>query len=289
MAERNVSMAKHTSWRAGGPAEYYCKPGDRDELIACLRSIDAHTPIHFIGLGSNLLVRDGGVHAALIAVQDALSDWSELGDGRMQAGAGLACAVFARQCVARKLGPAEFFAGIPGTIGGALRMNAGAFGGETWDQVEAVEVINRAGEVTRREPDEYVVSYREVRLKGDPVEEWFIGAVFRFAENYDTSVEKVKALVNRRKETQPMGLPSCGSVFRNPPGDHAARLIEAAGLKGYAIGGAVVSEKHANFIINTGTATAADIEGLIDHVQATVRANFGVDLVREVHIIGEAA
>ncbi|MBT8423009.1 MAG: UDP-N-acetylmuramate dehydrogenase, partial [Gammaproteobacteria bacterium] len=183
---------------------------------------------------------------------------------------------------------AEFFAGIPGTVGGALTMNAGAFGGETWNQVESVEVINRQGEVTVRYPDEYQVAYREVSLI-EPREEWFIGGTFRFTENYDTSPEKVKALVNQRKESQPLGLPSCGSVFRNPPGDHAARLIEAAGLKGHVIGGAVVSDKHANFIINTGTATAADIENLIKHVQATVKREFDVELVREVHIIGEAA
>jgi len=286
MAARNVPMAQHTSWRAGGSAEYYCKPVNRNELIECLHSIAPETPVYFIGRGSNLLVRDGGIDAALIAVHDALTDWAELGNGRIYAGAGLACSVVARRCVRQQLGPAEFFAGIPGTIGGALKMNAGAFGGETWDQVESVEVIDRSGEITLRRPDEYEIAYREVKLR-EPREEWFIGGTFSFTEEYDTSLEKMRALVNQRKETQPLGLPSCGSVFRNPPGDHAARLIETAGLKGHAIGGAVVSEKHANFIINTGTATAADIEGLINHVQATVRDKFGVELVREVHIIGE--
>lgn len=289
MPVRDEPMARHLSWRAGGPAAWYCRPENRDELVACLQTIDAHVPIHFIGLGSNLLVRDGGVQAALIAVQDALSDWQDLGGGRVQAGAGLACTVLARQCVRRSLGPAEFLAGIPGTIGGALHMNAGAFGGETWDRIESVEVIDRQGNVRVRKPDEYEVSYREVRLKGEPVEEWFISATFSFSENYATSMDKMRALVNQRKETQPLGLPSCGSVFRNPPGDHAARLIETAGLKGFSIGGAVVSEKHANFIINAGSASATDIEGLIDHVRATVKDVHGVELVREVHIIGERA
>ena len=286
---RNEPMSRHSSWRAGGPAEFYFRPADRAELVAYMQALPATTPIHFIGLGSNLLVRDGGLPGAVIAVQDALGGWRDLGAGRMYAGAGLPCTVFARQCVRLGLGPAEFFAGIPGTIGGALKMNAGAFGGETWDQVESVEVINRRGKVTMRLPDEYEIRYRHTALLSGPAEEWFIGAHFHFATDFDTSMETMRTLVNQRKETQPLGLPSCGSVFRNPPDDHAARLIEAAGLKGYAIGDAVVSEKHANFIINTGSASAADIENLINHVQAEVLAQHGVELQREVHILGEAA
>jgi len=283
----NEPMSRHTSWRAGGSAEFFFRPSSRNELATYLQALPADVPVTFIGLGSNLLVRDGGMRGAVIAVQDALGGSDELGNGRMYAGAGLACTVFARQCVRLKLGPAEFFAGIPGTIGGALKMNAGAFGGETWDQVESVDVINRQGVISTRLPEEYVVTYRHTELLSGPVEEWFAGAVFRFDTDFDTSMEKMRGLVNQRKETQPLGLPSCGSVFRNPPGDHAARLIEAAGLKGFALGGAVVSEKHANFIINTGAATAADIEGLIEHVQAEVKAQHGVDLQREVHILGE--
>ncbi len=284
----NEPMSRHSTWRAGGPAEFYFRPTDRAELIAYMQALPAATPIHFIGLGSNLLVRDGGLRGAVIAVQDALGGWQDLGAGRMYAGAGLACTVFARHCVRLGLGPAEFFAGIPGTIGGALKMNAGAFGGETWDRVESVEVINRQGEITTRRPDAYEIRYRHTALLTGPAEEWFSGAQFRFDTHFDTSMEKMRGLVNQRKQTQPLGLPSCGSVFRNPPDDHAARLIEAAGLKGYAIGDAVVSEKHANFIINTGSASAADIENLIEHVQAEVLAQHGVRLQREVHILGDA-
>jgi len=280
-------MARHTSWRAGGPAALYFKPQSRQELTAYMKTLPEPMPICFIGLGSNLLVRDGGLNAAVIAVQDALTGSTDLGDGRVYAGAGLACTVFARQCVRKKLGPAAFFAGIPGTIGGALRMNAGAFGGETWDQVESVEVIDRQGNLTCRLPEEYAVGYRDAQPKEGMREEWFIGATFRFEQHYDTSIEKMRALVNQRKQTQPLGLPSCGSVFRNPPGDHAARLIEASGLKGFMLGGAQVSEKHANFIINTGTATATDIESLIEHVHATISEQHGIDLVREVHIVGD--
>jgi UDP-N-acetylmuramate dehydrogenase len=277
-------MARHTSWRTGGPADIWFRPATREDLLAFLPTIDADMPVYWVGLGSNLLVRDGGIRGVVIAAQDALGAIEELGEGRMRAGAGVACTVFARHCVRLNLGPAEFFAGIPGTVGGALAMNAGAFGGETWDQVESVEVVDRVGNVRVRTPDDYQVGYRQV---DGPAGEWFLSGTFRFRQDFDTSMEKVKALVNERKDKQPLGLPSCGSVFRNPEGDHAARLIETAGMKGQRIGGAVVSEKHANFIINEGDATAADIEALIDFVQKTVREKHGVELQREVHIIGE--
>lgn len=280
-------MAKHTSWRTGGVADIWFRPADRDELIGFLKDLDAKTPVHMVGLGSNLLVRDGGIRGIVIAVQNALADIQMLDDGRVSAEAGIACTALARFCVRRALGPAEFFAGIPGTVGGALAMNAGAFGGETWDQVESVEVVDRAGSVHARQPDEYHIAYRQV--DGPAVDEWFLGAVFRFTENYATNMDKVKTLVHERREKQPLGLPSCGSVFRNPPDDFAARLIEETGLKGHSIGGATVSTKHANFIINEGTASAADIEALISHIQKEVAAKHDVFLRPEVHIIGESS
>jgi UDP-N-acetylmuramate dehydrogenase len=279
-------MSRHTSWRTGGVADIWFRPSDRAELSAFMRELEPGMPLHWVGLGSNLLVRDGGVRGVVIAVQDALGDIEDLGDGVVSAGAGVACTILARYCVRRQLGPAEFFAGIPGTVGGALAMNAGAFGGETWQQVKSVEVMDRHGEVHARGPDEYEVGYRHV---SGPQDEWFLGAHFIFTEHYATSMDKVRSLVNERREKQPLGLPSCGSVFRNPPGDHAARLIETAGLKGHAMGGAVVSEKHANFIINQSDASAADIEGLILHVQKVVLEKHGIQLIPEVHIIGEQA
>jgi UDP-N-acetylmuramate dehydrogenase len=184
------------------------------------------------------------------------------------------------------IGPSEFFAGIPGTVGGALAMNAGAHGGETWDRVESVRTIDRAGEIHAHAPAEYSVGYRSVTGPGN---EWFIEASFRFDPAATASKETLDALLERRKTTQPLGLPSCGSVFRNPPGDHAARLIEAAGLKGHRIGGAEVSSKHANFIINSDNATATDVEELIEHVRRTVIEQHGVELRHEVRIVGEAA
>jgi UDP-N-acetylmuramate dehydrogenase len=279
-------MSRHTSWRVGGLADTWFRPATREDLIEFMHTLAPDTAIYWVGLGSNLLVRDGGIRGVVIAVQDALGDIEDLGNGQVAAGAGVACTVFARHCVRQSLGPAEFFAGIPGTIGGALAMNAGAFGGETWEQVATVDVVDRQGNVRTRTPADYSISYRQV---DGPVDEWFLGASFVFEENYDTSMDKVKALVNERKDKQPLGLPSCGSVFRNPPGDHAARLIEASGLKGFGIGGAVISTKHANFIINEGSASAADIEALIEHVQAVVQEQHGIDLQPEVHIIGERA
>ncbi|GIK35093.1 MAG: UDP-N-acetylenolpyruvoylglucosamine reductase [Gammaproteobacteria bacterium] len=279
-------MARHTSWRVGGPADIYFRPRSRDELVDFLRRLDPATAVHWVGLGSNLLVRDGGIRGVVIATAGCLEHLRHLGDGLVEAEAGVPCTVLARHCARWQVGPASFFAGIPGTVGGALVMNAGAFGGETWQQVVEVEVVNRRGEVTRRSPEDYRIAYREVR---GPEGEWFLAARFRFDPARPTSLEAVRTLIQERQAKQPLGMPSCGSVFRNPPGDFAGRLIEAAGLKGARIGGAQVSEKHANFIINAGKASAADIEALIGHVQARVAAVHGVSLVPEVHVLGEAA
>ena len=281
---RNEPMSKHTTWRVGGPADVYYSPRCRDDLLDFVRGLDANTPVYFVGLGSNLLVRDGGVRGAVIATGQALNGLRNLGGGVVEAEAGVPCTVVARQCSRWELGPAEFFAGIPGSVGGALRMNAGAFGGETWGKVIEVDVVDRRGDVRTRGRDGYQVGYRQVR---GPLEEWFLAARFKFDEQYTAGADRIRTLVSERKATQPLGLPSCGSVFKNPPGDHAARLIESAGLKGARIGGAEVSPKHANFIINTGGATAADIEALIGHVRDTVQARHGVRLDTEVQFLGE--
>jgi UDP-N-acetylmuramate dehydrogenase len=214
-----------------------------------------------------------------------LRDLERVDSFLVRAGAGLPCTQLARQCIRWGVGPSEFFAGIPGTVGGALAMNAGAHGGETWERVESVRTIDRDGEIHERAPAEYTVGYRSVT---GPANEWFLEATFRFDPEVTPSMETMKAMLERRRTTQPLGLPSCGSVFRNPPGDFSARLIEAAGLKGYRIGGAEVSEKHANFIINRDEATATDIEELIEHVRQTVRDEHGIELVHEVRIVGEA-
>jgi UDP-N-acetylmuramate dehydrogenase len=277
-------MSRHTSWRAGGPAEVFFLPASVDDLASFLRELDADTPIFWHGVGTNLLVRDGGFPGVVISATKILRDIDRVDRYLVRAGAGLPCTQLARQCIRWEVGPCEFFAGIPGSVGGALAMNAGAHGGETWERVESVRTIDGNGEIHERAPGEYTVSYRSVK---GPANEWFLGAVFRFEQDVIPSLETLNTMLNRRKTTQPLGLPSCGSVFRNPPGDYSARLIEAAGLKGHRIGGAEVSEKHANFIINRDGASATDIEELIEYVRQTVLDEHGVGLVHEVRIVGE--
>jgi UDP-N-acetylmuramate dehydrogenase len=290
----NEPMSKHTSWRVGGAAEVFFKPRNLEDLSAFLRELGDEMPVFWLGLGSNLLVRDGGLKAAVIAGTGAFKDLEKVDpdDGeepgnsrRIRVGASVPCTRLARQCIRWGYGPSEFFAGIPGTVGGALAMNAGAHGGETWERVVAVTTIDRRGEIHERGREDFDIGYRSVR---GPAMEWFVGAVMEFDPAIDPSMDVLKDMLARRKNTQPLGLPSCGSVFRNPPGDHAARLIETAGLKGFRIGGAEVSTKHANFIINRGGATAAEIEDLIDQVQQRVADVHGVELVHEVRIVGEA-
>jgi UDP-N-acetylmuramate dehydrogenase len=281
---RNEPMSKHTSWHAGGPADLYFTPADAADLGEFLRELPPEVPTLWIGLGSNLLVRDGGVRGAVIATHGALNALERIGERRIHAEAGVPCARIARQCIKWALGPAEFFAGIPGTLGGALAMNAGAWGGETWTRVIEVDVLDRRGTRRTRTPADYEIGYRHVR---GPKHEWFIAARMEFDIKPDETV--IRDLLERRRQTQPIGEWSCGSVFTNPPGDHAARLIESAGLKGFRIGDASVSEKHANFIINHGAATAADIEAVILHVQRTVADAYDVRLHPEVRIVGEPA
>ncbi len=283
---RDEPMRRRTSWRVGGPADWFYRPASVDDLAATLAAIPPDMPVMFVGLGSNLLVRDGGVRGLVVTTAGLLDDLRRVDGNVVEAGAGVACAVLARQCVRWQLGPAEFFAGIPGTLGGALAMNAGAWGGETWRFVVSVTTVDRRGGRHERSADEYTVGYRSVE---GPAGEWFLGVRLQFEYQPDASRERINALLAERKARQPLGVPSCGSVFRNPPGDHAARLIEACGLKGARRGGAEVSPKHANFIVNRGDATAADIEALIEHVAATVEREHGVTLVREVRIVGEPA
>ena len=280
----NEPMSRHTSWRVGGPAEVFFVPSSIEDLAEFLAALEADTPIFWHGVGTNLLVRDGGISGVVISATKMLRQLDRVDHYLVRAGAGVPCTQLARQCIRWELGPSEFFAGIPGTVGGALAMNAGAHGGETWERVESVRSIGRDGEIHERAPGEYTVGYRSVT---GPASEWFLEVTFRFDPDVMPSMELMKNMVERRKNTQPLGLPSCGSVFRNPPGDHSARLIEASGLKGHRIGGAEVSEKHANFIINRDSASATDIEELIEHVRQTVLEEYGVSLIHEVRIVGE--
>lgn len=283
----NEPMSRHTSWRVGGPADRVYLPADLDDLAAFFKSQPLQGAVYWVGLGSNLLVRDGGIRGTVIMTSGALNGLGLLRDGLVRAEAGVASAKVARFCAERGLVGAEFLAGIPGTVGGALAMNAGAFGGETWKIVEAVETVDRHGERRTRTPADYQIKYRSVH---GPQDEWFVAAHFRLQPG-ETAQGKslIKTLLAKRGATQPTQLPNAGSVFKNPPEDHAARLIEASGLKGACEGQACVSELHANFIVNQGGATAADIERLISRIQATVENLHGVLLETEVRIIGDPA
>jgi UDP-N-acetylmuramate dehydrogenase len=283
----NEPLARYTSWRVGGRADRLFIAENLSELQEFMRNLDSAEPIYFIGLGSNLLVRDGGVRGTVIVMHQALSDLRV--DGKyIYAEAGVTCGKFAKFCANQFKEGGEFMAGIPGTVGGALAMNAGCYGSETWNIVHQVLTIDRRGETHVRNEAEFIPSYRHVEM---PIpDEWFLGAWFKLEQgDAEESNQKIKNLLATRLASQPLNLPSAGSTFRNPHGDFAARLIEASGLKGYQIGGAQVSPKHANFIVNLGNATALDIELLIRHMKDTVLEKQGVALQQEVRVIGEYA
>ena len=277
------AMAAHTSWRAGGMADRYCLPVDLDDLSLLLMSLPENENLLWMGLGSNTLIRDAGFRGSVIATQGVMAQLERRENNCVYVGAGVPSAKLARFCERENLSGAEFFAGIPGLVGGALAMNAGAFGGETWRHVVSVETIDRHGEIHQRTPEDYRIAYRSVE---GPKDEWFVSALLKFDEGVNESIN-IKQLLARRAESQPTGTANCGSVFQNPENDYAARLIEQCGLKGKRIGGAVVSEKHANFIINDQQATAGDIEALIELIQNTVQEQTGVALRTEVKIIGD--
>ncbi len=280
-------MRKHNVWAVGGHVQRYFKPRDIDDLCAYLDARPDSEPLFWLGLGSNLLVRDGGIDGCVIAIAGTMDEIERLDEVRVRIGAGAPCAKVARFLVRQGLTGGEFLAGIPGTMGGALAMNAGAHGKETWMAVERLLMVNSNGRRRWRDAADFTVTYRSVN---SPPGEAFAGCEMRFSTVPISVVqENVKKLLAHRAQTQPTGQRSCGSVFRNPRGDFAGRLIEAAGLKGARCGDAVVSEKHANFIVNDGGAKAADLEALIRYVQDTVLERFGIALVREVHIVGRRA
>ena len=284
----NEPMARHVTWRAGGAAARAYVPADLDDLAAFLRATRLDEPLLFVGLGSNLLVRDGGFDGTVVFLHAVLGRLTFAEGGLIYAEAGVASPKVARFAANHGLAGAEFLAGIPGTVGGALAMNAGCYGGETWAIVDRVLMLDRRGNLRERRAGDFEIGYRHVGLRCAS-DEVFAAVWLRLpAGEGAASRGRIRELLEKRIASQPLQLPNAGSVFRNPPDDHAARLIEAAGLKGMAIGGAQVSEKHANFIVNPERrATAADIESLIERVQAVVREKFGVELLREVRIVGE--
>jgi UDP-N-acetylmuramate dehydrogenase len=283
------SMARHVSWRAGGRAARVYVPSGIDDLSRFLSGLPKAEPVLFVGLGSNLLVRDGGFDGTVVLMHSSNAHIG-LDGGLVAADAGASCPKVARFAALHGMVGAEFLAGVPGTLGGALAMNAGCHGSETWEHVDRVQTVDRSGALHIRVPSEYRVGYRHCEA-AEPREEWFVRAWMRFAPGAPAAArDRIRELLEKRIATQPLNLPNAGSVFRNPPGDHAARLIEACGLKGHAIGGARISEKHANFIVNPERrASAADIEALIKHARAAVLSLHGIDLVPEVRLVGIAA
>jgi len=289
MLSFNELLASYTSWHIGGPAKQSYRPKDNKELSNFLQLLPLDEPLFWLGLGSNVLIRDAGFDGTVIHTHKMLSDLRMISQSSAGLGlyvaAGVPCAKIARFAAKHGVVGAEFFAGIPGTMGGALAMNAGAFGSETWDHVTAVEVIDRQGQIRKRSPAEYKISYRSAI---GPEQEWFLGAELNFVLGDQQQAKlRIKELLQRRNATQPIGLLSCGSVFRNPEGKYAAELIEASKLKGKRIGNAEVSTKHSNFIINLGGATARDVENLILEIKDRVSKDHAIELIPEVKFIGD--
>ena len=290
---QNEAMARHVTWRAGGVAQQFYKPADLADLSAFLRSLPPSEQLLFVGMGSNLLVRDGGFAGTVVHLGQSLGGIAldPANACRVVAGAGVPSPHVAKFAAKNNLISAEWLAGVPGTVGGALAMNAGCYGTETWEQVVACKTINRQGEIQVRTPANFITRYRHVEgITSAQQDEWFVEATFTFAAgDGEVAKEKIKSLLAKRMAAQPLDKPNAGSTFRNPEGDFAARLIESVGLKGFCIGGAQVSLKHANFIVNTGNASAADIEALIAHMAQTVLTKTGVVLIQEVRIVGNSA
>ena len=279
-------MSRHTSWKTGGNADYYYIASDINDLAKFISELPTSTPITWIGFGSNLLVRDGGVPGVVVSVVGLLNELKKINETDIFIGAGVSCVKAAHFSAKHGLEGIEFLAGIPGTIGGALAMNAGAYGGEIWSYIKEVETINRKGKREIFEKDKFDINYRSVSISEN---EWFIACKMKLEISTRTVVnDRIKKMLSERADGQPLGKLSCGSVFKNPTNQHAAKLIELCGLKGKKVGGAVISDKHSNFIINTGNATSLDIEKLIEFIQACVYEKYDIKLIPEVRIIGES-
>ena len=285
IVHRNVELKSFNSWKVGGRAEQFLICDNIEKLASYIKTKKIKPPITYVGLGSNLLIRDGGVKGTIIVMHGGLNNINRE-DKFLYAEAGVSCSKLAKFAAKEGFNKSAFFAGIPGTIGGALAMNAGCYGSETWEYVEKVLMINLNGDQIIRSKSSFEIDYREV--KNINKDESFLGAWFKFPNgDKEDAKNKIKELLAHRKKTQPLNWPTAGSTFRNPKDNFAAKLIEDCGLKGYQIGGAQVSEKHANFIINLGNASALDIEKIIDHIQKVVLEKKSIELKREIKIIGE--
>lgn len=283
----NEPLSQHTTWKVGGPADLFIYPRSKDELERAMKIVGKHGyPWRVIGRGSNLLVRDGGIRGVVFKIGEGL-DALTIDGTRVVAGGGCSLVRLSRQTAKQGLTGMEFAEGIPGTVGGAVCMNAGAHGSEMSRVLTSAEVLLDSGERVVFSNEELGFRYRTSVLQ-ENVKGIVTEASFQLAFGDPQQIaSEIARYRGRRKQTQPLQYPCAGSVFRNPPGDHAGRLIEASGLKGYRVGDAEVSTQHANFIINRGRATAADVLALIDHIVQTVQERFGVRLKTEVQVVGE--
>jgi UDP-N-acetylenolpyruvoylglucosamine reductase len=282
---RNESLGKHTSLRIGGPADVYVEPASEEDLAGVVKFCnERELPFFVIGRGSNLLVRDGGVRGVVICLAHASFSRIDIAGERLHCGAGAKLKAVAVEAKRNGLSGVEFLEGIPGSVGGALRMNAGAMGGATFDAVESVRLMDFAGHVRELAPREMSVEYRSCDVLKTNIA---LGVVFKCKSAPRGEIEKrMQAFSEKRWESQPTA-PSAGCTFKNPPAIPAGKLIDELGLKGTRVGGAVVSAEHGNFIVNDGTATARDVLELIAILQARAKEARGIELQTEVEIIGE--
>ena len=287
----NHNLSRYSAWRTGGVADIFYQPYNLEDLQTMLSQIPDNYPIHWLGLGSNTLFRDKGFRGLVIRTNNGLGQFKIIGT-ELFAMSGVPVTKLAKQQIKYEMGGIEFFSGIPGSVGGALIMNAGCDGYETWGCVSRVKVIipEVSTEICELDRSQFEPSYRSVKIKNNNYKKiWFLGAWFKLKkQSADITKNKINTLLDKRNQTQPIGTANCGSVFKNPKGEYAAELIERAGLKGFSIGNAQLSTKHCNFIINNGNATSSDIERLITLVKRKIKNKFNLDLYTEVNIVGEA-
>jgi UDP-N-acetylmuramate dehydrogenase len=279
----NVCMKEYNTWKIGGSAQYFFEPSNLDDLKKFLEN-SSNIDIIFLGNGSNVLIRDGGINGCVVSLKNTLNNYTSNKKGKYIFEAGFSCMKIAQITAKDNYGGLEFLCGIPGSLGGALAMNAGCYGGNIWDYVNKVIMINKNGNLVTKNKREFKYGYRNLELEDN---NFFIGATFNLQENQlKNSLDIIKEYLKDRRSKQPTGLPSCGSVFKNPENYHAANLIESSGLKNYKIGKAYISDKHANFIITEPSASSSDVEDLIEFIQKTVFENKNIFLETEVKFIG---
>ncbi len=280
---KGVSLKDYNTWKVGGSAEYFFEPEDLEDLKIFLNLIYGEK-VTFLGNGSNVLIRDNGIEGYVVCLKKSLNNHHINSENRFIFEAGLSCMKIAQISAKQNYTGLEFLCGVPGTLGGALKMNAGCYGGNIWDNIYDVTLINKKGDLIKKEKHDFKISYRNVDIDEN---NFFVSASFNLKKNkMNNSLKIIKDFLKDRRNNQPTGLPSCGSVFKNPENLHAAKILDSLGLKGFRVGGAYVSEKHANFIIAEKSAKSKDIEKLISFIQKKVYKDKKIALETEVKFIG---